>query len=338
MIHPFLSDQKFWETLSFLLKMEDKVEISFIAKHLKVDANFLENILVFLKNVNCEFKRTILSGKLFLIPPAVKPKIQMEFNLIEWLKFQAHFPLFNQYANKPFFGEIASKLSFIEEKYKENDLFNGLSLIQTLSNVLPIKKEKPMEKTPDLPAEMKDDFKSEYKDIARHAIENKCCLNILAIGHHGEIEIYPHRMVFLDGSLCLIGEEVINRSLMYLPLNKLESMKAVKEIYDDPAFKNKDVDDFIEAIRVVSGNELRLVLKIINPEKASELNPLFHFLRKPYVISNPKGDLIWAASIEENEDLYEWLSNLTSKVEILDPMSFKKNFLEYCNKKLKNTG
>ena len=77
------------------------------------------------------------------------------------------------------------------------------------------------------------------------------------------------------------------------------------------------------------------MLKILNPEDSQELNPLYHYLRKPYVISNPKGDLIWAASIEECPDLYDWLSNLSHKVEILDPVSFKKNFLDYCEKKLK---
>ena len=188
---------------------------------------------------------------------------------------------------------------------------------------------------PEAEAMVVEEKPDERKMIVEKAFELHQCLCIKTFAHAEVVEIFPHRLVHLDGGLSLIGEEVVDRSLIYLPLSKIEKISLVKEVYEEPAFTKVDIDDFIESIRVLNGNEIRLVLKIVNPENVQELNPLYHYLRKPYVISNPKGDLIWAASVEECSNLYEWLSNLTTKVEILDPVSFKKNFLDYCEKKLK---
>lgn len=331
-----LDDSKFWETLTFLMNMEDKVELSFIEKKLKIDPLYLGKVLSFLKEMNCEFKSNIIAGKTFLIPPKEKPTIKFEFGLVEWLKFQAHFPLFHGFSGKPFHQGIIDKLASLEEKYKRFDLYRGLKIFETLGAIIPFKKGSNMgsdesEATAVAPEEKPD----ERKMIIEKAFELHQCLCIKTIAHAEVVEIFPHRMVHLEGGLSLIGEEVVDRSLLYLPLSKIEKVTLVKEVYEEPAFTKIDIDDFIESIRVLNGNEVRLVLKIINPDNVQELNPLYHYLRKPYVISNPKGDLIWAASVEECSSLYEWLSNVTTKVEILDPVSFKKNFLDYCEKKLK---
>lgn len=334
--HSMLDDSKFWEALTFLMNMEDKIELSVIEKKLKIDGEFLNKVLSFLKEVNCEFKKNIIAGKTFLIPPKEKPVIRMEFGLVEWLKFQAHFPLFHGFSGKPFHQTIVDKLAGIEEKYKRFDLYRGLRIFETLGTLIPFLKGNTMDSNESIPSAPEPEEKpDERKMIIEKAFELHQCLCIKTFSHAETVEIFPHRMVHLDGGLSLIGEEVVDRSLIYLPLSKIEKVCLVKEVYEEPAFSKIDIDDFIESIRVINGNEIRLVLKIVNPENVQELNPLYHYLRKPYVISNPKGDLIWAASVEECSNLYEWLSNLTTKVEILDPVSFKKNFLDYCEKKLK---
>lgn len=339
MAQPMLDDSKFWEALTFLMSMDDKLEVSFIEKKLKVDAEYLQKVLSFLKEINCEFKKNIIAGKTFLIPPKEKPVIKFEFGLVEWLKFQAHFPLFHGFSEKPFHQTIVEKLASLEEKYKRFDLYRGLKIFETLGalgTLVPFKKGINMDSDGSEPLSIVQEEKpDERKMVIEKALELHQCLSVKTIAHAEIVEIFPHRLVHLDGGLSLIGEEVLDRSLVYLPLNKIEKINLVKEVYEDPAFTKIDIDEFIESIRVINGNEIRLVLKIINPENVQELNPLYHYLRKPYVISNPKGDIIWAASVEECSNLYEWLSNLTTKVEILDPVSFKKNFLDYCEKKLK---
>lgn len=339
MANSILDDSKFWEALTYLLNMEDKVELSFVEKKLKVDAEYLQKVLGFLQEMNCEFKKNVIAGKTFLIPPKEKPVIKFEFNLIDWLKFQAHFPLLHGFSGKPFHQGIVDKLASIEEKYKRFDLYRGLKVFEkfgTLVTGIPFKKGIAMQSDEsDSMNVVSEEKPDEKKMVIEKALELHQCLCIKTHEHSEIVEVFPHRLVHLEGGLSLIGEEVVDRSLIYLPLNKMEKITIVKEVYEDPAFTKIDIDDFIENIRVINGNEIRLVLKIVNPENAHELNPLYHYLRKPYVISNPKGDLIWAASIEECTNLYEWLSNLTTKVEILDPVSFKKNFLDYCEKKLK---
>jgi predicted DNA-binding transcriptional regulator YafY len=54
------------------------------------------------------------------------------------------------------------------------------------------------------------------------------------------------------------------------------------------------------------------------------------------MVKNPNGDLIWAAYVEPCAHLYEWLIGLGRRVEILDPVSFKQDYLDYCEEKLRN--
>jgi hypothetical protein len=53
------------------------------------------------------------------------------------------------------------------------------------------------------------------------------------------------------------------------------------------------------------------------------------------MITNPNGDLIWAAYVEPCEALYDWLITLGKRVEILDPIKFKDEYLTYCEEKLR---
>ena len=99
-------------------------------------------------------------------------------------------------------------------------------------------------------------------------------------------------------------------------------------------FGPKDIEDFIISLRAVTENEVRLILKVHALEQfQSELK--HQFFASPCMVTNPKGEHIFAASIECNDDIFEWISSMGSSVEIMDPMSFKLEFLEFCENKLK---
>jgi hypothetical protein len=95
-----------------------------------------------------------------------------------------------------------------------------------------------------------------------------------------------------------------------------------------------EVDDFVAAIRSMNEKETRLILKIHDPQSVN-LFPDHHFLGKPCMITNPNGDLIWAAYVEPCCDLFEWLLGLGTNVEVLDPGKFKDEFLMYCEEKIR---
>jgi hypothetical protein len=93
-----------------------------------------------------------------------------------------------------------------------------------------------------------------------------------------------------------------------------------------------DVADFIRALRAMADNETRLVLKIKNPERF-QLMPDYQFLGKPCLITNPEGDLIWAAWVEPGEEIFEWLMQMENYVEILEPSEFILDYAAYCEEK-----
>ncbi|MFZ4712264.1 MAG: WYL domain-containing protein [Bacteriovoracaceae bacterium] len=329
MLHPSLQDKKFWEVLEFLMKFENKLEIKFILDQVGVEKVQFDKALLFLQEMNIKFSREILGEREFLIPNQLRPRIKIEFDLIDWLKFQAHFPLLQGFKDQPFHQKVAENLGKVEDRYKKFDLYRAVKVLGTMTkNILPTVLE----------SEEEHVERSTYaiRSAIELAIEHKHHLKLRLQDHDELINVFSHRLVHIDGSLSLVAEETIEKTLIFLPLTKIDCIKESEEDYV-PLHSILEIDDFISGIRAINGNEVRLVLKVIDPEKAQELTPLYHFLRKPYVISNPKGDLIWAASVEENEDVYEWLSNLESKVEILDPISFKVNYLSFCERKLKNS-
>jgi hypothetical protein len=164
------------------------------------------------------------------------------------------------------------------------------------------------------------------------AIQNKCLLGVTTI-HHKSYQIFPCKIIHLEGRLSLIAEDMNDHCLLVVPMNELQEVWDVQST-KIPRVTAFEVDEFIVAIRSMSEKETRLILKIHDPQSVN-LFPDHHFLGKPCMITNPAGDLIWAAYVEPCDDLFEWLISLRGNVEILDPTKFKDDFLMYCEEKLR---
>ncbi|MFN8371132.1 MAG: WYL domain-containing protein [Bacteriovoracaceae bacterium] len=166
------------------------------------------------------------------------------------------------------------------------------------------------------------------------AIKNKNMVQIKT--QKGEkLIIYPHKIVYLDGVLSIIGESHKKKLLNYFGLQKIVDIEGCTDPIDyKPIYSQMEINEFVQQLRKINGNEVRLVLKIYGKDKV-ELSPPFHYLGNPFVTLNPEGDMIWAASVEPCDELFIWLSTLGGNVEILDPESFKKDFLQFCVNKYK---
>lgn len=149
-----------------------------------------------------------------------------------------------------------------------------------------------------------------------------------------EIHLYPNRIIHLEGDLCLIAEDVVDHCLTAISLKEVQSHRhSTKK--GGGRVSNFEVEEFITAIRSMNDQETRLILKIHDPDSVN-LFPDYHFLGKPCMVKNPNGDLIWAAYVEPCSHLFEWLLSLGRRVEILDPVSFKQKYLDYCEEKIRN--
>ena len=145
--------------------------------------------------------------------------------------------------------------------------------------------------------------------------------------------VLPWKIIHLEGKLSMIAEDALDHCLIVLSLAEIAFVNLVvsTSVSKVSAF---EVEEFIVAIRSMSEKETRLILKIHDPQSVN-LFPDHHFLGKPCMISNPNGDLIWAAYVEPCDDLFDWLLTLGNNVEVLDPGKFKDEFLSYCEEKIR---
>lgn len=146
-------------------------------------------------------------------------------------------------------------------------------------------------------------------------------------------DLHPCKVIHLEGQLSLIAEDSNDHCLIIVPMKDVSSFQALPSL-SLPQVSAFEVEEFITAIRAINEKETRLILKIHDPQ-STNLFPDHHFLGKPCMITNPNGDLIWAAYVEPCDALYEWLMTLGKNVEILDPIKFKEEYLMYCEEKLR---
>ncbi len=143
-----------------------------------------------------------------------------------------------------------------------------------------------------------------------------------------DCDIFPHRLVFLDGVICVIGEDVHNKILKFFPLIEISTMEEIQLSYE-ANLSQLEVSEFINDLRIINGRQERLILKFHAVGDVDVL-PAYHYLHNPYVTSNSEGEMIWAATIEMCDDIYEWLYEMKDQIEILDPGFVRKEFFEYC--------
>jgi len=202
-----------------------------------------------------------------------------------------------------------------------------------------IAKNGPLKRVTDLLSQLEEwdkevqDFNLSILKSLEESILNNDLLNLKT--KNGKIQIiHPWKVIHLEGHLSLVSEDMEDHCLMVTQIKNIEYFETIQKKIGTKKVTSFEVEEFITAIRSMSEKETRLILKIHNPEEIN-LFPDNHFLGKPCMVTNPNGDLIWAAYVEPCESLYEWIITLGRNVEILDPIKFKEEYLSYCEEKIK---
>jgi predicted DNA-binding transcriptional regulator YafY len=164
------------------------------------------------------------------------------------------------------------------------------------------------------------------------AIEEKQLIGILS-SEAKKYSIHPCKILHLEGHLSLIAEDSQDHCLVVLPMKEVTTFEVI-QTNSQAKVSPWEIEEFITAIRAMNERETRLILKIHDPQ-STNLFPDHHFLGKPCMITNPNGDLIWAAYVEPCEALFDWLMTLGKNAEILDPIKFKEEYLMYCEEKMR---
>ncbi len=161
-------------------------------------------------------------------------------------------------------------------------------------------------------------------------LQSKIC--VVSLIPENELELVIKRVLFVEGKISVIGERLDTGGLEVVPIFTISTAKEIEAQYV-PNYTDSEVDDFLIALRKVSGGETRLVLKL-DVNESRDITPKYHFARKPCLISNMQGHKIWAASVELTDDLFAWLFSINDCVEIMDPIEAKKGILKYCEESL----
>lgn len=317
-----LADESFWKVMKYITDLKEKTSLNVIQEDLSLNQAQLYSYLNFLKDVGMPIDIYETSNDRILEVQYPTQNLEVKFSLFEWLCFQASFPAISQLQDQPFFNDLKNKLIGLEEQFKQHDLFPA---IETLASKMDTYK----------PQVVPNDniIHSEIVSFLEEAVIEKEVVNIKLKDNNHSQKIYPRKIVFLDGKLNVVSEGIDDKCLLNISIDSITSAYDA-ELQWKPQFSSIEIDDFIASIRSITENEVRIVLKVYSREKFNT-NLKHHHFGNQCMFTNPEGDHIWAASIEPNEELYAWLSDLGSDIEILDPISLKKDLLKYCEEKLK---
>ncbi|MBL7666075.1 MAG: WYL domain-containing protein [Bacteriovoracaceae bacterium] len=329
-----LSDKQFWRCLTYLTNLNGPTTFEQACEESQVTDDFLYSMISFLHSLN--FMVVVTDGKKgkLITPPPQKPFVNLQLSFLEWLQFQTYFPSIASNPNIEFHQEFRDKLAHFENQNKSHDIFSAMKVFQR--NHLEAHGLKSLAEMTDESNQLSliQDGGEEIVQEIEKAIAQNQMLEI-TLRNNKQHEIFPHKLVHLDNQMSLISEERKDKTMIHLYLKDILEAKPVESVYK-PTYSLIEVEDFISGLRAITDTEIRLILKITNPEHLAQKVD-HQFFGRPCLIKNPQGDTIWAAYVEPNDSLKSWLLNMGAEVEILDPISFKREFLEYCEDKLKKT-
>ena len=316
-----LNQEKFWNILEYLVSLDHNKNFEEICTDLSITKWQLNSFISFLKQVDYQLEIYQCEEKKFVKIPDKKPSIKMEFSLLEWLSFQAHFPIMAQAEGKPFHEDLKEKLVQLESQFKEHDLYEPLPTLESILDSGNL----------ELVGSNETQAKSGIISFLEESVLEKITTQLTI--QDKTLKVFPRKIVYIAGSLHLIGENTLDGTLVSVDID------TISQAFEEPThwkenFSKIEVEDFIASFRLIEENSIRLVLKVFSQEKFN-LNLNHQYFEKPCMFANAKGEHIWAATIEPNEEIFNWLQELGSDVEILDPLDFKHEFLKHCENELK---
>ncbi len=291
-----IDDKKFWQAIEFLTKLNEKESFSGLCFKLNVTPFYLKSILNFLNEVNYHIELEQQGEDYLLSPPENPPQFEIKFSLSEWLMFQAHFPAMSSLFDKPYHNEFAKTLSRLEDDFQKSDLFGPLNVINHVN---------------------KSDYLKVKIETIEKAILLKSCMHII-LAKGKILEVFPHKLIHLDSYLSIVGEDISDNCLSNLRVTELQDV-TISETKYNPVYSDFEVDSFITSLRSMADNTVRLILRI-HSESEINLNPKYQFLDNSTIVMSPDGDKIWAATVEINEDILNWLFENKDILSVAAPM------------------
>ncbi len=326
------NDPLVWKVFQFLEEMEDRKNLKQIQFELDIEEFHIQRALQAFAELGVSVKTEKIVNEhsepeIWLYPPGDIPKAKVEISVSDWLALSSFVKGKSQAGIKEKTISIVKKFEeALSTKEKTSDL-NLSQALRELDRISSVDKDEGVLNFNQVIT--KKSFNFNIK-IVEDAIENAHCL-ILKTRDKESFEFFPHRMVVQNDEMTLVGEDRVDHCLGFLNLENVERVE-LGSMEFKPRFSLVEVNSFIAGLREINDNKLRLVLKVLDSDL--DVNPPLQFIERPYVAINWEGHRIWGATLETNDELFFWLENLGSRVEILDPSSFKNEYMEFCKRRL----
>ncbi len=312
-----LSEEKFWNIVDGILNLNTTTQLDGILESFQINRFEFNCFYTFFKDLGVDINLELIDEKTFVSLDSPK-NIEIDMTLGQWLKFQAHFPVMENLKLEPYNNELMQVLKNTDEKYQEANLFNSINNFEAI-----LKNSKKLS--------LVDSLEKKHIGLIEEAIVTSKSID--AYFDTSLVSILPIKLLSISKELHLVFEISGKQILDVIKIDKITSLTLTSRD-SDYAFTPTEVESFIKNLRELDSKEERLVLKVkdfnnFNREIKNE------FFRNEVLVQNYSGDHIWAASIEPNDNLFEWLFSQGRSVEIISTESLKKEYLNFCQRKLK---
>ena len=238
----FLYSEEFWKILNELDLLESKCSVQSLVDQLGCSKSEVLRGVIFFNQLNYPICVVDENGEKWIEKTSEPPQVKVNFSLKEWVCLQAYFPLIAENSEGPFYQILSAKLAEVEREYKQHDLFSTVES-------LPL-----MKKYAD--SSLVSLF-NEFIPAIEESILKQDVLNI-AVKSNDKINLFPHRLVHLEGKLRLVGEDINDHALITLDLdlveNVISSIIDYKANYTLSSFKNNSDLIIFSGNPVISAN------------------------------------------------------------------------------------
>ncbi|MDH5580379.1 MAG: WYL domain-containing protein [Bdellovibrionales bacterium] len=313
-----LFDNNFWEVIALISRVDNDENLDKLFKETPIDEVGLNQIFEFIKYFNFDVKIIEKDNQKYISIPNPKEKIQFIFSFSDWLSLQYGFYEMDKDANHYFQYYVQDKVNEIKLRFPGYNLFNFPTLPESKANF------------PNLKSTLGNDF-IEKLEMAMLQGESL----FLELKGGSKIDVFPRRVLFIEESLSLVGEDINEKCLSYFPLDEILNFNVVKNRNYKSIYTNLEVNDFISQIRKMNGNESRIILKVVSEDNI-EFNPPFHLMENPCLITNYEGQKIYAATVEVSDEFFNWYHTYSDSFEILEPDELNEGYKDFLKRKIKS--
>lgn len=304
--------EQFWKVVKAVFNESKPCKISELESKTGVKGHHLNSFISYLRDVGVGVEVFDQDGENWMHIPK-KPKISFELDLIEWLEVQSLLPWVSAIADQEKRVNMEQLFERLEKDQEGHDHFDAFQSLETKFHYL------------------KSGHGIVLRILEEQILKGGSVSIKLIEGEH--IDIRPLKTVEISSELMVIAEDQTHKCLSCYGIAEISSVEVLERKYLS-TYTNQEIKQFVGQLTSIDQEAIRLVLKFKNQDSEQFIHPPFDTYGRPFVISHKDDSFIWAATLDQSQEVFDWLFQFGDQVMVLGPEPFLKNYIEYCETKL----